>query len=236
MKSYIWTLPTRIFHGLLAIGFTAAYILGDFGNLRNLHYAFGAFVGTLIVFRLLFGMVGPKYSNFKDFPIGFKSLNEFRNTYFSKTKTYAGHNPAASVVMLCILLVGLLCGASGYLLYATENNILNLGVSENILEELHEVLATLFLLLIAMHLLGILADSIFHRQAGTFQSIFTGYKNVETKSASLNGFHKVFVLFWLIVPFYVFYLAYGLQTNGNHSEDRDENTELYEHNKDESFG
>jgi cytochrome b561 len=27
---YIWTLPNRIFHWLLATGFAAAYILGDY--------------------------------------------------------------------------------------------------------------------------------------------------------------------------------------------------------------
>jgi len=71
MKSYIWTLPTRVFHWSLAIGFTTAYILGDFDKFENLHFAFGAFVGTLILFRIVFGIFGPRYSNFKDF--GYRS-------------------------------------------------------------------------------------------------------------------------------------------------------------------
>jgi cytochrome b len=231
MKTYIWTFPTRIFHWLLAIGFTTAYILGNSDNLENLHFAFGAFVGILLIFRLLFGLFGPMYSNFRDFPISLKSQKEFITTYFSKTKIYAGHNPAASVVMLLILIVGLVCGISGYLLYTSGNNGLNIGISEDFLEESHEVSANLFLIFAGIHLLGILADVLFHSKTGTLQSIFTGYKNIETNSARLNGFHKVFILFWLIIPFYFFYLAYGLQINTK--EKKSENNEYYEQDDDE---
>lgn len=211
MRTYIWTFPTRIFHWLLTIGFVIAFILGDFDNLRNLHFAFGVFVGTLIVFRLLFGIFGPAYSNFKDFPIGMKSQKEFFKTYFSKIKTYAGHNPASSVVMLLILLIGLTCSISGYLLYATDNNVLNIGISKGFIKESHEVTANLFLLLVCIHLLGIVGDVIFHNKSGTLKSIFTGYKNIEAQSVKLNGFNKVFIIIWFLIPFYIFYLAYGFQ-------------------------
>ncbi len=231
MRTYIWTFPTRIFHWLLAIGFAISYILGDFDNLESLHFAFGAFVGTLIFFRLLFGLFGPKYSSFKDFPIGLKNQEEFITTYFSKTKIYTGHNPLASVIMLVILFVGFMCGISGFFLYAMENNIVSIGVNEDFLEESHEVLANLLLILVGIHLLGILGEILFHGKTGTLQSIFTGYKNIETKSAKLNGFHKAFVLLWFIVPFYIFYLAYGLQVNSKNKENKIKNNEHYEHDK-----
>ncbi len=144
MRIYIWTLPTRIFHWLLAIGFVTAYSLGYFDNPGSLHFAFGAFVTTLIVFRLLFGLFGPRYANFKDFPIGLKNQKEFLKSYFSKTNKYAGHNPVASVIMLLILITGLLCGVSGYLLYAVENNVFSLNINEHFLEESHEALAISF--------------------------------------------------------------------------------------------
>ncbi|MFZ4741578.1 MAG: cytochrome b/b6 domain-containing protein [Bacteroidales bacterium] len=229
MRTYIWTFPTRIFHWLLAIGFVTSYILGNYENYENLHFAFGAFVVILLIFRLLFGIFGPTYSNFKDFPINLKSQKEFITSYFSKTKIYAGHNPAASIIMLLILIVGLICGISGYLLYSA-NNGLSIGINEDILEESHEVLANLFLILAGIHLLGILADALFHGKTGTLQSIFTGYKNIESKSARLNGFHKVFIILWLIIPFYAFYLAYGLQINTK--EKKNKNNEYYEQDDD----
>lgn len=235
MKTYIWTLPTRIFHWLLAIGFTTAYIVADFDNFENLHFAFGAFVGVLLLFRILFGLLGPRYSNFKDFPIGLKRQKEFITSYFSKTKEYAGHNPVASLILLLILFVGLLCSISGYLLYATENSVLTSGFSEDYLEESHEVLAHLFLILVALHLIGILGDILFHSKTGTFQSIFTGYKNIETKNARLNGFHKAFIVLWLLIPFYVFYWAYGLQINSDEEEngyEQHDDDDRHEHDDD----
>lgn len=229
MKTYIWTLPTRIFHWLLAIGFTAAYILSDVDNYENLHFAFGAFVGTLVFFRLLFGLFGPTYSNFKDFPIGLTNQVEFIKSYFSKTKTYAGHNPSASIVMILILLTGLFCSISGFFLYATENNLLNVGFSEDFFEEAHEILANLFLILIGIHILGVIGDTIFHGKTGTLQSIFTGYKNVNTDNAKLNNFQKSFIFLWFLVPFYFFYLAYVLPVETKDTESKMENIEQREH-------
>jgi cytochrome b len=230
MKSYIWTLPTRVFHWSLAIGFTIAYILGDFNKFENLHFAFGAFVGTLILFRFIFGIFGPRYSNFKDFPIGPKHQKGFIKNYFSQAKNHIGHNPAAAVVMLLILLIGLFCSISGYLLYATENNMLRFAIQEDLLEEVHEVLANIFLVSVGAHLLGILADSLLHRKTGTLQSIFTGYKNIEARNAKLNTFHKYFVLLWVIVPIYLFFLAYNLPINDN--ETTKQNSEHYEDDDD----
>jgi cytochrome b len=226
MKSYIWTLPTRVFHWSLAIGFTTAYILGDFDKFENLHFAFGAFVGTLILFRIVFGIFGPRYSNFNDFPIGPEHQKGFIKNYFSRSKNHVGHNPAAAVVILLILLIGLICSISGYLLYATENNTLGFAIQEDLLEEVHEVLANIFLGLVGAHLLGILADTLFHRKTGTLQSIFTGYKNIEARNVKLNAFHKYFVLLWIIVPIYLFFLAYNLPINDN--ETNKQNSEHYE--------
>ena len=218
MKSYIWALPLRLFHWLLAIGFAAAYILGEANEPKNLHFAFGALVGSLIIFRLIYGLLGPKFANFRDFPIGLKKQIEFARAFFVKTKVYEGHNPLASVVMLSIFIVGLLCSISGYLLYAGENNILSLNFGEDFLKEAHEITATIFLILVLFHLIGVALDFIFHPKNGTFLSIFTGYKNVETKKVKFNSTHKFFSVLWFVIPFFIFYLAYGLQVKDESSQ------------------
>lgn len=210
MRTRIWTMPTRIFHWLLAIGFVSAYILSDFEDLNKFHFAFGAFVGSLVIFRILFGFIGPKYSLFRDFPIGIKKLKEFTKTFLDKTKTYIGHNPAAALVMLAILLTALLCSVSGYLFYGTKEQVFNLGISRRTLKEIHEILANLFLILIVVHLLGVIIDNFFHRKVGTITSIFNGYKNVETENIRLNRFQTIFSILWFIVPLLVFWLAYTM--------------------------
>jgi cytochrome b len=215
MKSYIWALPTRIFHWLLAISFTIAYILSDFENLINLHFAFGALVGTLIIFRLVYGIIGPKYSQFKDFPMGITNQIEFLKNLKSRMNLYAGHNPAASVIMILILLVGLCCSLSGYSLYSAENGNMIFGMNEEFLEEAHEILANTFLVLVGIHLLGIITDTIIHKSNSSLISIFTGYKNVNATNVQLNAFQKIFSVLWFIVPLLMFIYANGFVINEN---------------------
>lgn len=215
MKTLVWSLPTRIFHWLLTVGFAVAYILGDYDELQNYHFAFGAFVGVLILFRLFYGLFGPKYSHFRDFPIGAGQLIEFVKTFFSKTKVYVGHNPAASIVMLSIFVIGILCSISGYLMYATENQVLNFAGGKDFLEDTHKVLANLFLGLVGIHLLGVFTDVVFHGKTGTLLSIFNGYKNVDSENTDLTRYQKFFSVLWFIVPFVFFLLILWITSKQN---------------------
>jgi len=226
MKTYIWGVPSRIFHWLLAISFPITFILGEQDEFRNLHFAFGAFVGVLIFFRILYGFFGPKYSHFSDFPIGIKNQIEFTKTFFKNTKHYAGHNPLASLVMLNIFLVGILCAVSGYLLYDSESIAPVFGFDEEFLEEFHEIVAKIFMLSVVLHILGIIADSIFHSKTETLKSIFTGYKNIEAENTEVGKLHKIFSVIWFIVPFIFFFLAYNLKIEK--SEHEQEKTEKHE--------
>ena len=76
-KSYIWTLPTRVFHTLLALFVLLAFLTNQGSKLLNYHAIAGYVVGILLVFRFFWGYIGPKYSKFKDFPLGKKNIKEF---------------------------------------------------------------------------------------------------------------------------------------------------------------
>ncbi len=216
MSTKVWSLPIRLSHWLLAISFIVAYILGDLDAYQNLHFAFGALVGSLIIFRILFGLFGPKYAHFKDFPIGISNQIKFAKSFFKDTNFFIGHNPAVSLVMLSIFVVGLLCSLTGIMQISQANNIFsNFNFNQDFLEETHEVLANVFLGLVILHLLGLLADIVFHRKLQTVKSIFTGYKNIEGVDSKLNAFQKVYSFVWLIIPFIIFYYAYGLKSGEN---------------------
>ena len=187
MKTKTWSLTTRISHWLLAIGFTVAYITGENEWQMNYHYAFGALVGGILFFRILYGIIGPKYSNFEDFPMGISKQIDFIKNYFSKNQTYVGHNPLASLVMFSMMFLGIFTAFTGYL-WATESaHFLGFTFTEEMVEEGHEIGANLFLILVFAHLAGIFADTIFHRKTGTLGSIFTGYKNVQAEAAKTKA-------------------------------------------------
>jgi len=233
MKTYIWTLPSRVSHWLMAFGFAIAYILSDFESFQNYHFAFGILVGFLAFFRLLFGFFGPKYSHFRDFPIGFKNQIEFAKTFFTNSKVYAGHNPAASMIMIGIFITAIVTSISGYLLYGTENAVFNLGYKAHFFKEIHEVAANIFLVLVILHLLGTIADTVFHSKNGTLKSIFTGYKSVDAENAQLSSAHKIFSILWFIVPFIFFYLAYNFPINEKENEKNKNQIENIEKGEDE---
>lgn len=208
MKAYIWSLPTRIFHWLLVIGMVAAYIVAEEEELLNLHSSIGYVVGILIIFRISWGFAGPKYSRFSDFPIGITGLKSFfANMKKSKSQS-PGHNPAAALVMLGIILLGLIIVISGSLLLASKGQGLfssvTVGLSSGTLKGIHEISVNVVIALVIFHLLGNLVDFIYNKQAGTLQSMFTGYKNIEGESIKLNTFQKILATLGIVSALAIF--------------------------------
>lgn len=213
MKTFVWTLPNRIFHWLLALGFVMAYILGDFEQYHNLHFAYGAMVGILLFFRIVFGFFGPEYARFRDFPIGLKHQLAYFKNFFKPNTSYVGHNPAAAAVMLAIFIVGLLCSFSGFMLYnAKFQGFFEPGIDSHTLKEVHELLANGFLVLVLAHLSGIFADFFLRQKEQTLVSMVNGYKNIPGKSTHLNKAQKAFSVIWIAMAVLVFVLAYNLPT------------------------
>jgi cytochrome b len=203
MKTYIWSLPTRLFHWLLVAGMVAAYLLGEEEELLSVHSAVGYAVGILIVFRIIWGIAGPKYSRFRDFPVGISSLKSFISDMKGSKNQSPGHNPAASLIMLGIIFFTLLIVVSGTLLLASEGqgffSSFSIGMSSDSLKEVHEIAVYIVIGLVIVHLLGNLVDFIFHKETGTLQSIFTGYKNIEGESVKLTSFQKILAAIGIIL-------------------------------------
>jgi cytochrome b len=202
MRTYIWSLPTRLSHWLVAIALVVAYILGGEEESINIHAAFGYLAGTLILFRIIWGIFGPRYSRFSDFPVGLGKIKEFVTNMKSTKLKYPGHNPAASLIMIAILIAILLVVLSGLANLATEGQglltFLNLPAESEFFEEAHEVMVNILIALVIMHLLGIAVDTIFHGETGTLASIFTGYKKLKAESVKLNSFQKISSILWIV--------------------------------------
>ena len=64
----VWDLPTRLFHWLLAASVIIGWLLAEFGpNRMTLHFWLGYAVIGLLVFRLVWGFVGPAPARFTQF-------------------------------------------------------------------------------------------------------------------------------------------------------------------------
>jgi cytochrome b len=219
-KSYIWTLPTRVFHWLFALLILGAFLTED-DNMLRYHAIIGYSIFILLIFRIFWGFFGPKYSKFKDFPVKLKDLKDFFLNIFNKEQKYIGHNPAASYVML---------GMFGIVFFAIITGMLTYGIAEGrgifsflnstyfhemeFFEEVHEVMANLLIVLILAHLGGVLTDKILHSNHKTLNSIFTGYKLSKTKSdVSTSLFQKAIAFIFLIIL--ILFLSYNITKPDN---------------------
>jgi cytochrome b len=197
-----------MFHWLFAISFATAYLLGGEENNLSLHAALGSLIGALIFFRIIQGFTGPRYARFSDFPVSPASLRSFITNMKDSKASHPGHNPLASVIMLCIMVAALVSACSGMLILASgETGFLGIRLTvlnKDVFEEIHEVVVNIFLGLVGVHLGGILTDTLLHRENGTIFSIFTGYKTIEAGEAKLTLSQKIFSVLWFVIPLTLF--------------------------------
>ena len=117
-KILVWDWPVRIGHWLLAGAFALAWLTGDSEEWRLVHaYAGGTVVGV-ILFRLIWGLVGTYHARFTSFVRGPGGvLGYLRGLLAGRPAHTAGHNPAGGWAIVGLLTLGLLAGGSGWLVY-----------------------------------------------------------------------------------------------------------------------
>jgi cytochrome b len=164
----VWDLPTRVFHWLLAASFLGAFLSAESERLRNVHIALGYTVLGLIAFRLLWGMIGTRYARFRSFAFGPRSVLFYLKSLFTRSpQHYLGHNPAGSWAIFALLTLALLAGLTGYAAY-DDSSLHWLG-------ELHEGIANAMLAAVFVHIAGVFASSLIHRE-NLVRAMVNGYK------------------------------------------------------------
>jgi cytochrome b len=164
----VWDLPVRIFHWALVGAFAGAYLLAESERQRQIHVMLGYTVLGLVAFRLLWGFVGTRYARFGAFLYGpRRALGYLRGMTQGNAPRYIGHNPLGSWAVYAILAVAAATGITGYM---TFNEI-----GGDAVEEVHELLANGWLLLVGVHVAGVILSSFMHRE-NLVKSMVTGYK------------------------------------------------------------
>ena len=176
----VWDLPLRIFHWSLATSFLLCYLSED--DWVSLHVSVGYVMAGLLLFRLIWGFVGPQHARFNDFvqrPAVI--LDYLKQTSRLSAPRYLGHNPAGGAMVLALMLVLSLCVLSGIALYGSTDfagpmaGWFRGALAADILEESHEFLANLSVFLILFHLGGVLFSSMAHGE-NLVKAMFTGMK------------------------------------------------------------
>ena len=200
-KILVWDMPVRVFHWLLASSFAGAFLTAESERWRNVHVAFGYTMLGLIVFRVLWGVLGTRYARFAAFAFGpQRVLSYLKSLVTSAPQHYVGHNPAGSWAIYGLVTLTLLTGFTGY---ATFNEI-----GGGWLEDLHEVAANALLALVVVHVAGVLVSSIMHRE-NLVRAMLTGYKS-GTSGEGIRRKHLTIALA-LLVAVAAFWIG-GLDT------------------------
>lgn len=182
----VWDPVVRLFHWSLAAGFAVAFLAED--DLLAVHVRSGYIVLGLILIRLLWGMVGPQHARWSDFV---KSPAEtaayIQDAIRFKAARHLGHNPAGGAMAVALVVSLAATGLTGLAVYGAQElsgplaPVLG-GLSGNwghALEDVHEVLADMTLLLVIVHLAGVAFASLQHRE-NLVLAMITGLKRRQT--------------------------------------------------------
>ena len=180
----VWDIPTRLFHWSLVALVLILWISGTQGNLA-LHMSAGYALITLIVFRLIWGMIGSRSARFADFVRGPRAgLQYLSQSVRGQTPLYLGHNPLGGWMVLALL--ALLLVQAGLGLFSEDN----LGIDNGPLAHLvsgatvswatfvhKNVTLIVLLVLIAVHVCAVLFYLLVKRD-NLIGAMLTGRKKI----------------------------------------------------------
>lgn len=157
-KILIWDLPTRLFHWLLVLAIVALVVTGKAGgSWMEWHGRLGLLVLGLLVFRLLWGVMGSTYARFAGFfPTPAKVAAYLRGQWHAP-----GHNPLGACSVLALLAVPLFQALTG--LVANDDiafvgplyDLVGRDLS-NLATRWHLLAVNVLLALVALHVAAIL--------------------------------------------------------------------------------
>lgn len=164
----VWDPLVRIFHWALVAAFFTAFLSAE--DAATLHEWAGWVALGLIGFRLFWGLVGTRHARFADFvPSPGGLLAYLRDFLRGTARRYIGHTPAGGAMIVALLLA---VGATALTGAAMTTGW---GWGNRAIQEAHEAMANLTLVLIAGHVAGVLAMSLLHRE-NLVRAMLTGRK------------------------------------------------------------
>lgn len=193
-KALIWDLPTRVFHWLLVIAFVVAWISYDDNRFLFFHVFAGYTFLGLLVFRLVWGVIGTHYARFHSFAYDWKSVTAYLVGLLNgRAMRHIGHNPAGGWAIFLLLVLGLLMSIAGVLVLSGEEGhgpfaefvSFSTGI---IAREAHRFLSWSMLGLIAIHVGGVIVESLIHKE-NLVWSLITGQKEAAAGVARVHGHH-----------------------------------------------
>ncbi|MFN4156559.1 MAG: cytochrome b/b6 domain-containing protein [Paracoccaceae bacterium] len=191
----VWDPVVRVFHWALVAAFATAWATAD--EVQPVHEYAGYTVVGLVAFRLAWGFAGSRYARFAQFVKGPGATLAYLGSMLrGRERRYLGHNPAGAAMILALLLTLSGTAFTGWLMAEPDRVAMLPALPpivapawadedgdeqdegrevEGVLEDIHETLANLILLLAALHVGGVVFASVRHRE-NLARAMITGDK------------------------------------------------------------
>lgn len=166
----IWDFPTRLFHWTLVICFAVAWFTAESDPWLAVHVFCGYLMLGLVAFRVVWGFVGSHFSRFASFGFNPKgALAYLKEVASGQAERFVGHNPTGSLVIYLLLALIVVIGVSGILTLGAEEQH---GLAASwftftqgaLFKPIHEMAATVMLLLVGVHIAGVVVESLLHKE------------------------------------------------------------------------
>ena len=170
----VYDSPTRAFHWLFAGFFITAFaisnLIDDDSARFPLHMLAGLGMAFVVALRIIWSLVGTRHARLGDLALNpMQLVAYFKGMFSGESRRWTGHNPASSwaALAMVVLAIGL----------ATTGTLMATGRDRAQLKELHELMANAFLAVVLLHLGGVIAHVLRHRDR-LASSMLTGNKQV----------------------------------------------------------
>ncbi|MBN2905494.1 MAG: cytochrome b/b6 domain-containing protein [Rhodobacteraceae bacterium] len=188
----VWDPLIRVFHWGLVATFAVAFLSAE--ELDSVHELAGYIAAGLVAFRLIWGLIGGRYARFAQFLRGpSETVGYIGDMARGRERRHLGHNPAGAAMIVALLVTLTGTAFTGWMM-ADPDRVAMLpdlpqivspayadGPGEHgeggagAVKEVHEVLANLVLVLIALHVGGVVLASVRHDE-NLARAMLTGHK------------------------------------------------------------
>lgn len=240
MTTRVYDLPTRVFHWIFAGSFITAFTISNIVDDDNLAFSYHMIFGLIMIFsvlmRLIWGGIGSRHARFTDFSLSVSELlTYFKGILTGTNRKWVGHNPASSWAALVMMILALGLGVSGILMAS--------GVAGEILEEVHELLANAFLVVVILHIAGVIMHQLKYKDS-IGKSMVTGFKqDLPETTEPVSGHFGFGVFIFLLTVGFSAYLVQNFDSSSRTlslfgsqlqlSENEGDEHEDYEHGESE---
>ena len=194
-REAVWDPVTRVWHWVLAASVIAGWLLGEFRtfSVMQWHIWLGYLTGLLLLFRCLWGAIGPRpvryrtlWATLRDLPSALRGFGRRR------PGGTPGHNPlgvlsiAAMVLALSIQVLSGLCSEDDGLFFSGPLAGLLPSGGVGLMTRIHHFFAGVVLVLVGMHVAAVLFYLVWKRE-DLVTPMLSGWKWVKEVPSREHG-------------------------------------------------